>query len=748
MLRVSRRSSSVCSAEVELARAALAFLVALTSLLPAQVRAQASAETRPSAETRAEAEVAADTLVFEANPLLITATRGLREVSATPRPVSVLGRVEVRESAPNTVSDLLTRLPGLDVTGVGVNQARPAIRGQRGQRILLMQDGMRMNNSRRQQDFGELPALVDVTGVERVEVVRGPASVLYGSDAIGGVINIITRVPERDGIHGSFSLRHGDVESQQKGTLRLYGREGEVSFVIGATGRNADPYRAPAGTYGDITLADDVTVNDTGVEDRSADVRLGWDISANTELFGKVEYYSARDAGFGYVDPAAYDPAALAIDILYPSQTFRKYTAGLRAEQLGWAFADRVQVTAYGQGNERTFTTGLFVPFGIPGMPSAGVSVNSENFTDVSTFGVRAEARKLLSSSLLLTYGVDAFRDRVEGSDVSVSVTTGFGPPQVNVDRTPALPEATFLNAGAFLQAELDLGDRVSLVGGGRYTRIAAETFATEGLDLAPRDATDGKFVAAVNGLVRATDKLSFIASVGQAFRAPNLVERFFEGQATTGGIQVANPELSAETSTNVDLGLRWRTPRFGFEVFGFRNDIRDGIRIADLDTEINGQPAFRNVNVDRLRYQGFEISADARLGAGLTVLGSYTDLSSEDVDDPENPVGDTFSTKTTASVRWDAPDGRLWLQWNSRFQGDQREIDLPDNNPLGSFIPAFNVHDLRAGVRLFDTNTVQHRINIGLTNLTNVLYAEATNASFFRPAPMRNLTVIYELSF
>lgn len=698
----------------------------------------------PTAQPKSAA-VRADTLVFEANPLLVTATRGLREVSATPRPVSVLGRVEVRESAPNTVSDLLTRLPGLDVTGVGVNQARPAIRGQRGQRILLMQDGMRMNNSRRQQDFGELPALVDVTGVERVEVVRGPASVLYGSDAIGGVINIITRVPEQDGIHGSFSLRHGDVESQQKGTLRLYGREGRLSFQLGATGRNADPYRAPAGSWGDITLADDVTVNDTGVKDRSADLGVGWDLTPNAEIFGRVEYYNALDAGFGSVDPAAYDPEALAIDIRYPDQTFRKYTAGFRADQLSSALADRVSVTGYVQDNQRQFTTGLYVPFGFPG---AGVSIQSRNDTDVATMGLRAEARKLLNSSVLLTYGIDAFRDRVEGTDVTVSTTTGFGPPVVDIDNTPALPEATFLNAGAFVQAEVDLGERISLVGGGRYTHIAAETFTTAGLDLAPRDARDGKFVAAVNGLFRATDGLSFIASVGQAFRAPNLVERFFDGQATTGGFQVANPDLAAETSTNVDVGVRWRTPRFGFELFAFRNNIHDGIRIASLGQEINGQPAFQNVNVDRLRYEGFEVSADARLGNGFTVLGSYTDLQSEDVDDPENPVGDTFSTKTTASLRWDDPNGRLWLQWNSRFQGDQREIDLPADNPLGSFIPAFNVHDLRAGVRLFGTRSAQHRINVGLTNLTNALYAEATNASFFRPAPMRNVTVTYEISF
>src|SRR5436190_1584212 len=81
---------------------------------------------------------------------------------------------------------------GLDATGVGANQRRPEIRLQRGQRILLLEDGLRLNNARRQQDFGELPALAG-GDVQQVEVVRGPSSVLYGTDALGGVVNIITR---------------------------------------------------------------------------------------------------------------------------------------------------------------------------------------------------------------------------------------------------------------------------------------------------------------------------------------------------------------------------------------------------------------------------------------------------------------------------------------------------------------------------------------------------------------------------
>ncbi|MEJ2153384.1 MAG: TonB-dependent receptor plug domain-containing protein, partial [Gemmatimonadota bacterium] len=164
-------------------------------------------------------------------PITVTVTRTATDVFDRPAPVSVLDEWMIRDRAPNTVTDLFKDLPGLDVNGVGTNQTRPSIRGQRGQRILLLQDGMRLNNSRRQQDFGEIPALVDVASIESVEVVRGPASVLYGTDAIGGVVNVVTRVPSQEGVHGTVGYRFSSHDDQNKGTLSLSGKNSHVYFL-------------------------------------------------------------------------------------------------------------------------------------------------------------------------------------------------------------------------------------------------------------------------------------------------------------------------------------------------------------------------------------------------------------------------------------------------------------------------------------------------------------------------------------
>jgi hemoglobin/transferrin/lactoferrin receptor protein len=686
--------------------------------------------------------------VYEVDPILVTATRGPRALSDIPQPVSVVQGRDLSRQLPNSVTDLFRTLPGLDVVGVGVNQGRPQIRGQRGTRILLLEDGMRLNSFRRQQDFGEIPALVDVNQVERVEVVRGPASVLYGSDAIGGVVNIISRTPEAEGIHGRASVRYGSVESQKTASAGISGRFGTFSIKAGGTFRTADPYEAPAGDFGQITLEDDTEVRATGVEDTSMDFRLGWEPRDGHSLFAKFAGYSSDDAGFGGIDPALYDPGAPEIEITYPTQRWNKLSVGYVGEELGTALADRFELVTYAQDNERELDFSFVLPLGGPGL----LTQTNENYTDIRTYGFRAEARKLARPGLLLTYGVDLARERAEGADTTSVLVTGFGPPQEEIETRPQLPEATFLTLGAFLQSEFEVTDRFTLIGGGRYQTVKAETLRTPGLeDQDPTSTTDGTFVAAVNGLLDLGRGLSLAGSVGRAFRSPNLIERFFDGVTPEGnGYQVRNPELDPETSLNVDLGFRYIRSGVSLELFGFRNTIYDGIRIRELDTQVNGLDAFQNTNVEELLFRGVELGAQVRLAPGLWAGGNYTWLDAENVSEGEedSEVGDAFSSKITGTLRYSAPSDRWWASAELRHNGERKDVVL-DNNPLGDLLPSFTVLNLRGGVTIFRTDGGQeHRLEAALTNVTNQLYAEFSNASFFRPEPKRNLTISYAVSF
>jgi hemoglobin/transferrin/lactoferrin receptor protein len=696
-----------------------------------------------------------DSVLFNLDEIVVTATRTERAISTIPRPISVIAEREIGRFQANNFADLFRNLPGLEVTGVGANQTRPSIRGQRGQRILLLQDGIRLNNTRRQRNFGELPALVDVSQVEQIEVVRGPASVLYGSDAIGGVINVITRGPSEEGFSGNVSLRGATIGDQQRFAGRVSGRSGAFTYQLGASLRETGDYEAPAGDFGDITLASDVVVRDTGVDDQSFDVRLGYDFSDRVNVFGKFESYDADDAGFGFVRPEDFAPGETAPVIRYPEQSFRKFTGGLRAEDLGSSLADRVELLAYTQTNDRILEFNL----GINPFPGASIDIERVGDTEVSTWGFRAEAQKLVADEVLLTYGVDGFRDRQEGTDRETTTLVGFGPPglppTVQVNDRPQIPTSEFFSAGAFLQAEVDLGDRVNLVGGVRGTQITAESFATPGLeDVATADQSDGTAVAALNALFEVTDGFSLIGAVGTAFRAPNLVERFFEGPLEqVDGFQQRNDDLQPERSFNYDLGARYRVGDLSVEGFYFRNEVSDGITGAPVldaqgqPVERDGLPVFQNVNIDKLIFEGYELSAQLFLPAGLRLEAVYSELDSRNANDPDSPIGDSYSSNFNTTLGWTSSDNRFFAEYRIRNSGEQRDIDL-GTNPLGAVIPGFTVQNLRFGGVVAEVAGTRHTVNFLVNNLTNELYAETTNAAFFRPEAARGLTVTYQVGF
>ncbi|MEJ2084094.1 MAG: hypothetical protein P8Y44_00250 [Acidobacteriota bacterium] len=129
---------------------------------------------------------------------------------------------------------------------------------------------------------------------------------LYGTDAIGGVLNLITKGPaigDGSDVNGSIGLRYSDVDSQFKGGGTIGGYSGPISYFVGGTYRDTDDYDVPAGTFGDITLTEDTVVNDTAIKDDSLTGYLGYRFNDRHSLYGKYLRYRADETGFGYVDP-------------------------------------------------------------------------------------------------------------------------------------------------------------------------------------------------------------------------------------------------------------------------------------------------------------------------------------------------------------------------------------------------------------------------------------------------------------
>ena len=716
----------------------------LAFLLATPAFAQSRADSTKADSTRTTVRLA---------PLAVSATRSERQVFRITTPVLVLDSSTVRRETPDGVADLFRNLPGVDVTGVGPNQTRLVVRGQRGQRILLAEDGIRLNNSRRQQDFGELPAFTDINATSRVEVIRGPASVLYGTDAIGGVVNQLTmRAPglsAPQGVTGSALFRYGSASEQQTWHGVMSGRTGRLGFALSAGYRDASAYQSPSGTFGALTLGDQTLVHDTGIIDRNYSADLAWNTSASAAVTLRVSQYAARDAGFGYVAPADLGtPDDATVRLLYPKQDVTRVTTGFRAGALGWGVADRLGVTLYTTQNERTFTQEIDIPLnGPPFPPGSGIAIDSKNYTDIATYGTRFELAKAFGRGHTITYGVDWYLDDSENADTSTTVTRMFGPPTTRTSMAPTVPYAKLWSGGAYAQANLALSERLNMGLGVRGQTIKSETRETPGLsdDRAGVSSSDGTVVGGASLGYMVTSSVNLVGNVGRAFRAPNLVERYFQGSAEGSGFQLANPELAPETSLNVDLGVKVRTGRLYAEAMYFHNRISDAIRAVEIDTTVNNLPGFQNQNVETLTDEGLELLAEFEAGAGFSLLGHFTTISSKADDDA--PVGDGYSSKVGGELQWREPRGRFFAGYEIRHQGERDDVEFT-GNPVGEVIPSFTVHNLRAGLRLPMIGRTATQLTVAVINLTDQLYSEASNTSFFRPEPRRSAIVGIRLDF
>jgi len=368
------------------------------------------------------------------------------------------------------------------------------------------------------------------------------------------------------------------------------------------------------------------------------------------------------------------------------------------------------------------------------------------NYSDLASTGFRVEARKQATDRVRVTYGADGFFDDSENSDSSSTVIVGLGPPVNEQDETPQVPNASYRSVGLFGQAEVQLGDRTTVVLGARFQNMDAKSRTTEGLDAPIRSRTESTVVGAANALFRVSDQVHLIGTVGRGFRSPNLLELFFESTTPEGsGFQVPNSTLGAETSLNVDLGARFEGARVALEGFLFRNRISEAIRISPTGEIIGGLPAFENVNVDRVVIRGIEISGEAFLPRNFSVEGGLAWLDSDESEDGTNPVGETYATKLTGSVRWTSPS--VWGEYAVRSQGDREEVGLADN-PIGDVLPGFTIHSIRGGMTILERGPLTHRITVGLENLTDELYADFANAAFFRPSPGRSFVVQLDVIF
>jgi hemoglobin/transferrin/lactoferrin receptor protein len=631
--------------------------------------------------------------------MVVTATRYEQDSYNSPAPISVISVEDLSRARPEKMMDLLKREPGLEVAGEGPFRGLPVIRGLSSNRVLVLVDGQRLNNGRESTQFaGIQPGLVDLGDVERVEVLRGPASVLYGSDALGGVINIITKQsdfePQGFKWSGLLSGDYGTAADSQRYRAEIGGAGARASFRLGGTFFSAEDYESPEGI-----------VPNSGMESTSGDAHARFLLSDRSLLRADLEVFRGNDIGF-----PGFDPETSGVTILFPN--FDRDKIGVTYELSEWAGLTSVTLSAYAQNIDKESIRNLnFGPFFF-----------SNNFTRslIDSLGANAQGRATVGRHSL-TFGVDWYRDDLDDETVAESI---FGS-----STDVVVPLSRQSGIGAYLQDEFPLGASVFAVVGLRGDSFIFESFDDPEYQGEPFDENTSAMSGNVGARWEVTDHVQLTGTIGRGFRAPNIQERSFYGLVSTGDtFFVQNPDLEPEISLNYEAGFKVRYPRYSGGLSVYYNDLTDfiGFEITGTDPD-TGLALGRLANIAAATIYGAEFQLETYLGQEWTVFTSLSYTRGED-DTLNQPLDFIPPPKAIIGARYQAP--RWWVE------GSLRAVDNQDRVPTlpepGTPSPGFTTYDLRGGFDLGVGFTVQAAVE----NLSDKAYSEPFNV---RLEPGRN---------
>ena len=522
------------------------------------------------------AQVESADAALELETVLVSIGRVLQPERQMLTPVSVVDREEIELRQAGDLSDLLFGIPGVTSTqGPRPEAMVPNIRGLGEGRVVMRIDGARQNMAIRHRAH----TLLDPALLQRVEVLRGPASTLYGSGATGGVILFETRnaadmLAPGEKFTSRASLGYQSNNDEYAGTATLAGRAGDIGVITSVSRRSSDDYSDGSGN----TLA--FTESDVS----SGLVKGDWQLDPDQQL-------SLTWLGFIDESPSlttADRPAGTLID-----RSTRQQSASLRY-QLDPADR-RLALDAVLYWSDLIFDERPVSP---------GQSREERSLSTVGLDVANTSRFRAAGFEHTLTYGFELYRDIQRG------VRDGLPAPQFRRSERETI--------GLFTQDRVALSERLDLIVGLRHDAIDSMPQAA-GLEASDFSETSWQ----AGALFELGRGWRISASFNEAFRAPALRELFIGGQHFPGNFYIPNPELQPESATSYELGLRFSrkgllaaNDRVRARLAAFRNDIDDFIeqRVRGGDAP----PPFTNTtrfdNVGEARIEGLEAELDWRL--------------------------------------------------------------------------------------------------------------------------------------
>lgn len=727
-------------------RAGLAALLTLCGPLLAQVPPEGGSETPP-----------------RLGEVTVVATRTAESLLNVPRSVTLASEDELRRRQAPSAARMLDEEPGVWNHRNGATGASPILRGQIGPRVLHLCDGVRINNAG--LFGGPNPFLNQVPpgAIERIEVLRGPGSLQYGSDAIGGVVNIITRrieeYPDEGVLYGGrTTTRYGSVDDLLSNDTYAWVSGAQLSLLAGGGFQDVKDFEG-GGDFG--------KVDDTEYETDGFYAKLGWkpselhllELSFQRFDRGDVHRYTTSKSNPSGI-PTLLDPEEER-DLGKLSYEGRDLASWLRSLD---AYAYTQQYDALGRRvtesatrfDRRDTTTDQ--------------SIYGAGFQGVTPVRVGREHRVL--------WGGD-YRLEKLGSSVrlrSTSKTTGA---VTNSEPPGNTPDGSYQVFDAFLTTEVSLRENLTLSAGVRYevTNLDSDPrpidlvspFTLDDVDL---DAWWHSATWSAGAVWWMTDELALAGDVATGFRAPNYSDALRFGVPTHASYaQVPSPDVQPEEAIQYEVGPRYAGERVTATLTGYYLDLDPTIVPLDSGTVmvpgVGVRQARRNRTIGKAFVRGVELGLEVRPLDGLIVFGSLTCAYGQD-EFLDAPMRFIPPLNGSVGARYERPGPhRWWVEANVRLVARYTRHapdDVTDaafasdpglgspntstNPPLrGDFdLPGYAIAYLRGGVELFRKGNTAGNLTVSVENLLDKEYRETFSRQIVDPG--MNVVTAVEVSF
>ena len=563
----------------------------------------------------------------------VTATRIEKELQDVPMSVTVMTSEDVKRSGARTVGELLQDVPGVQIQSDGSQGLkRLSIRGENAFRTLILIDGQKISEHK---SMSGAPILIDPSRIERVEVIKGPASVLYGSDAIGGVVNIITKKGGKKALEGNAFVEYSGASQGFTEGLSVSGAKNGWEYRLSGSYADHGDIHTPIGTF-----------DNTDFRQRDFSGFLSKEINEHFVVGGAVDYFKGS---FNSTDMEMYlDPNAN-FYVQVPDWSRQKYSAFVELKDLTDYLA-RVRVDTYFQRSEKQMRN-----FVNP-MPMLKMDNSSNNTVD--TYGVTLQTDWHLGENHYLIAGYDFYYDDMTSFGTAKQDMT-MPPPTGTHTMTHKYYDGNQLSQSVFASMETYLPYDFTLSYGVRWTHVKTELTRgdeykwgtglppftgqrTGGADLG--SASNSRPVFNLGLVWTGIDNLALRATWAQGFRVPNLTEKYI-GSEMGGGTTIGNPNLKPETSNNFEIGARWNNGVTNADIAFFYATSNDYIATVEKAPKV-----FTYENVSSATTFGSEVSLSHDFVTGFATFTPYTTLTwmKREFDD-----GKGFTTYDTATPTW-----------------------------------------------------------------------------------------------